>query len=194
MDFGHGKSARRLEGSPVHCLTLDALQDGAISAAHRKPVALSLLEAAPYAIAGGDVYVMRGSGSSERVRTAGLVPWSWRLDPAYPVVFPDLLIRVALDRDLISPEYFVTVWNSPLVRAQLKARTTSGQWKVSQADIAAVQIPVPSSAAQQRVVDKVASVRERTNRAANLHRANQALGSRLLAQAMNAVFGSQLRP
>ncbi len=134
------------------CLPLSAMKGSTIDCNFGKPIALSAERAQPYLVKHGDIFIMRGNGSKERVGVAGMVR-SWRPN----VLFPDLFIHVPLPVDRIDPEYFVIAWNSPVTRSTLEslAKTTSGIWKINQGHISECEIPLPPLAEQRRIVAKV---------------------------------------
>jgi type I restriction enzyme S subunit len=74
-----------------------------------------------------------------------------------PVAFPDTLIRVRPDEGQINPRFLSLIWNSRYVRRQIEAsaRTTAGIYKVNQATLAGVSIPVPPLADQDRIVGEL---------------------------------------
>ena len=76
------------------------------------------------------------------------------VETSHEVAFPDTMIRVRPDLDLVSQRYLVYIWESSAARAQLQraAKLTSGVWKVSQADLSGVMLPVPPLEEQARIV------------------------------------------
>ena len=56
------------------------------------------------------------------------------LDEPTPVAFPDTMIRVRLDPNVISADFFLWIWNSRTGRSQIEtaARTTAGIYKINQ--------------------------------------------------------------
>ncbi len=149
----NGLSVRPTEAKTrFRCLKLSALRDGLVDCSGGKPVSLTDVEAAPYLIRKGDVFIVRGNGSKDFVGRAGRVHAEEE-----SVIFPDLFIRVPLPTDQIMPEYFTLVWNSPTMRKRIKklARTTSGIWKINQGHVASLTLPLPPIAEQNRIVAKV---------------------------------------
>jgi len=137
----NGKSLKTTgQPSDVRCLTLSALRHGRINCAHTKPVSMTNVEAAPYLVHPEDVFVVRGNGTKELVGRAGIVA-----ENCAGLIFPDLFIRVPLDRDKVIGSFFVSVWNSRQMRDLIEdtAKTTSGIWKINQGHIESFSIPVP---------------------------------------------------
>ena len=101
-----------------------------------------------FAISPDDFLVSRGNGSLQLVGRGGLVHAG-----APRVAFPDTMIRVRVDKSKLNPRFLSLVWNGQPVRCQLEpqARTTAGIYKINQSMIGAVELPVPSLAAQHRL-------------------------------------------
>jgi type I restriction enzyme S subunit len=71
------------------------------------------------------------------------------------VAFADTMIRVRPNLERVSQRYLFYIWESRATRSSIEriAKRTSGVWKVSQDDIARVELPVPSVEEQARIVD-----------------------------------------
>jgi len=102
-----------------------------------------------FRVRAGDALVARGNGSLKLVGRAGIVD----REPAEAVHFPDTMIRVRINPSALSSSFFMQVWDSFFVRRQIEAtaRTTAGIYKISQADIGKVMIPVAPLAEQERI-------------------------------------------
>jgi type I restriction enzyme S subunit len=161
-DLANGKSVPTQEdGFPV--LRLTALRDGHIDLAERKPGAWTAADARRFLVKRGDFLIARGNGSLRLVGRGGLIT-----DEPDAVAFPDTLIRARPDLTRIHPQFMAYVWNAPGVRRQIEtaARTTAGIYKVNQKDLAAVRVPVPSLADQERVTAAVRESRDALSRLA----------------------------
>ncbi|MBI3608487.1 MAG: restriction endonuclease subunit S [Nitrospirae bacterium] len=146
----NGISVKSFEASyGMKCLTLSAMRNGCIDMKASKPVPLTPVQAEPFLVRKGDVFVMRGNGSKDLCGQAGLVS-----EAVENVVFPDLFIRIALLTDRVLPEFFVAAWNSAGTRQVIeeKAKTTSGIWKINQGHISSTAIPFPPLSEQHRIV------------------------------------------
>lgn len=139
------------EGFPVMRLT--ALKDGLIDILERKQGAWTAADAEPFLVEKGDILVSRGNGSKQLVGRGGLI--AGEVDP---VAYPDTMIRVPIDLEHLSPEWFVQVWNSPFMRAQIEkaAKTTAGIYKINQGDIRSFVVPLPSLQEQRQIASVVA--------------------------------------
>lgn len=135
--------------SHIRCLRLSALRNGKIDCSDSKTVPLTEDEASSYLIQENDVFIVRGNGSKDLVGRAGLV------EKAIPgTIFPDLFIRIPLNRNLILPEFFVSWWNSKTMRDAIEeaAKTTSGIWKINQSHISSFVVPILPLDEQNRII------------------------------------------
>ncbi len=137
-------------GFPV--LRLSALKHGQIDLTQRKVGAWTEDEANQYKVRKGDFLVARGNGSIALVGRGGLV----EADPD-GIAYPDTLIRVRVNPDVMLPKYLRAVWNSEPVRRQVEstARTTAGIYKINQQDMQRYVLPLPPLAEQHRIVAEV---------------------------------------
>lgn len=157
-NFRNGKSPKvATANDAVRCLRLSSLQAGLIDVSDSKPVEISLAEARAFFIHAGDVFVMRGNGSKDLVGRAG-----YAKQTAPTTIFPDLLIKVPLKREVLLPEFFVAYWNSPKMRQRIEdvAKTGAGIWKINQAHLASLPVPVPPIRDQEKVVRRIAEFSE----------------------------------
>lgn len=149
--LGNGKSVPTAdEGFPV--LRLTAMRDGLIDLNERKTGQWAAEDAISFRVSEGDVFVARGNGSLKLVGRAARVA-----DAPDPVAYPDTMIRMRLDPNLVRADYATAVWNSRIVRRQIeaRARTTAGIYKVNQADLRGIMLPVPSLAEQLILMERV---------------------------------------
>ncbi len=186
--LSNGRSVRSMIGGfPV--LRLTALTADGIDLSQRKDGAWTAQEALPFLIERGDFLISRGNGTLKLVGRGGLV-----LQQPDPVAYPDTLIRVRVDEDLIHPEYLALMWNSPIVRTQLEsmARTTAGIYKINQQHLRRVRLPIPTLDNQRRVSDDLLALRDSsTNLRAGLQDC-EARASSLRRSLMDAAFSGRL--
>jgi type I restriction enzyme S subunit len=134
-------------GFPV--LRLTAIKPAGVDIAEHKGGDWTEDQARPFLVAEGDFLVSRGNGSLGLVGRGALVPY---LTTA--VAFPDTMIRVRVDPNLISSAYLSRIWNSPIVRNQIveSVRTTSGIYKLNQHTLKEICLPIPPLEEQSRLV------------------------------------------
>ena len=146
----NGKSVKDGIGSKV--LRLSALKSGIIDIRESKLGDWSGINVAPYLVRSGDFLVSRGNGSKDLVGRGGVVG-SIREE----IAFPDTMIRIRPDPSIMQLQYFAIAWHSRSVRAQIEsiAKTTAGIWKISQADLGEIRLPVPTPEEQTEIVRRV---------------------------------------
>ncbi|MFI1923223.1 restriction endonuclease subunit S [Streptomyces sp. NPDC020377] len=169
----NGRSVKTMEGGfPV--LRLTAIKEGKIDLRESKEGQWSADQAAPFLVHEGDFLLSRGNGSKHLVGRGGVVRSS-----AVSVAFPDTMIRVRPNPDLISVSYLRLLWDSPVVRRQIEARvrTTAGIYKINQAILEVISLPLPPLAEQYRIVQvleeqlsRLANARKLVGRASKLAR------------------------
>ncbi len=144
--LANGRSVPDGVGYPV--LRLTALHGPVVDVSQRKLGAWDADAGRRFRIKAGDLLIFRGNGSKDLIARACMV------ETSDEVAFPDTMIRVRPDLDLVSQRYFFYIWESPAARAQLQraAKLTSGVWKVSQADLSGIVLPVPPLEEQARIV------------------------------------------
>lgn len=139
----------------ARCLSLSAVRKGSLDVAASKNVQVTEREAASNWVKPGAFYVVRGNGNISLVGRGGMAP-----DPLpQPVLYPDLLIEVQVEPSRILPSYLRWVWDSPQTRLDIenRARTAAGIYKINQANLVKVILPVPSLTEQECIVSKLTS-------------------------------------
>ncbi len=142
---GISKPAR--PGADKECLTLSAIRGGFLELSAKKTVGVTDKEANGAWVRAEAFYVVRGNGRLSLVGRGALAP---RVMPA-PVLYPDLLIQVIPDTQAITLGYLRHVWGSEEVRADVerRARTSAGIFKINQANLAEVRVPLPDREEQE---------------------------------------------
>lgn len=140
---GTGTRILRLTAIRRHVVDFSQTRFGSVSANDREKLVLRA----------GDVLVSRGNGSRNLVGRAALVTEQLPRD----VILPDTMIRIRLAPQSFDPRYFVHVWNSPFVRAQIEraAKTTAGIYKISQQDIKKFVLSCPPVHVQHAIVEEI---------------------------------------
>jgi type I restriction enzyme S subunit len=88
-----------------------------------------------------DVLVVRGNGNKLLTGKCGLVDMVPK-----GCFYPDLLIRLQFDRDVMRPQFAALQWNAPATHKRLisRAKSTNGIWKINGSDIRQHTLKVPS--------------------------------------------------
>lgn len=143
-------------------LRLSALRSGVVDLNDVRYLPIDADKAERFLIRKGDILVSRGSGSKSLVGLAAIVP-----EVSEATIFPDTAFRIRLNQDLVKPEWFVSIWNSSIIRLGLEeqSRTTAGIWKISTQIISSVTIDIPSVEEQLAVISKLDSINSRISRA-----------------------------
>jgi type I restriction enzyme S subunit len=114
-----------------------------------KSVEVSVEEAEPFVLRDGDVFIVRYNGDINRVAKAAI--FKGRTD----AIFPDKLMRLRPQSELMIPDFLVYALSCRRVREQIEeiGKTTAGQIGVSGADAKAFVVPVPPVSEQHRIVE-----------------------------------------
>jgi type I restriction enzyme, S subunit len=186
----NGKSLRPDEQkSSIRCLRLSALRNGQIDCHDSKTVPMTVEEAEPYLVKHEDVFIVRGNGSKDLIGQAGIIKKA-----ITNIIFPDLFIRVPIDRNQLLPNFFVAWWNSPQMREKIMevAKTTSGIWKINQGHIAAFFVPVPPLAEQRRIVAYLDELQSKVDRMKRLRQESLKELDALLPAILDKAFKGEL--
>jgi len=149
----NGMFASRPTDEPpgTRILRISAVRDGRVNNADSKFVAnLMSDQIEKFSVRPGDLLVTRYNGSRSLVGISGIVP-----PHEDPIVYPDKLIRIVVDRSLADPRFVNYQFQSSHVRAYLepRIRTTAGQSGINGADLRSVPLALPPCEEQRRIVD-----------------------------------------
>lgn len=163
-DLANGRSVPTANAG-AKVLRLTAVREGRIDLSQWKHGAWSEEDARPYAVAQGDLLIVRGNGSLALVGRAGLVG-----EVAEQIAYPDTLIRLRTLDAVVRSQWVAAVWESSRSRAHLegRARTSAGIYKISQPDIVSMVIPVPPLPEQDAILAELGQQRERINALASV--------------------------
>jgi len=145
----NGKSPRARTTPPgIPTFSIAAVRDGRVDVlGNLKYIDEAGADLSNYEIAAGDLLIVRGNGNPELVGRCGLVQ-----DHPRGCIYPDILMR-ATPNDRIDRLFLLTAWNAELVHDQIleKAKTTNGTYKINQADVSSVLLPLPPVDEQRRI-------------------------------------------
>jgi type I restriction enzyme, S subunit len=184
----HGRSVPTADtGFPV--LRLTAIRNGRIDLAARKTGAWTRADAEQYLVVKGDFLVARGNGSLSLVGRGGLV-----VDDPDPIAYPDTAIRVRPRADRMDAQFLACVWNSREIRQQIerRARTTAGIYKINQADMRSLTVPVPDIDKQKQFALEAEAFEMAANRLAAAARTFESRSSVLRQSLLEAAFSGRL--
>jgi len=139
-------------------LSISAVRDGRIiTEGNLKYAEVTDEQATAFELKKDDVLVVRGNGNKLLTGKGGLVD-------AVPkgCFYPDLLIRLQFDGDVIRPQFAVLQWNAPSSHKRLisRAKSTNGVWKINGSDIRLHTLKVPSIEMQDELLDEIRSIRQ----------------------------------
>lgn len=119
-------------------------------------------EAAHYELRNGDLLFIRFNGNPQLTAACGMVR-----STAFRCVYPDKLIRVRLNADLVMPEFIELAFLLPEIREQLQGfiKTAAGQHGISGKDLREIVVSLPPLPEQRRIVARIEALFARTRRA-----------------------------
>ena len=144
------RPAEKPPGDPI--LRISAVRPMRLDATDRRYAPTAPPNAERARLAAGDVLFTRYSGTREFVGASAVVGVD-----AVGVLHPDKLIRVRVDRSVVSPEYLVAAASSPHSRGWIEGviKTTAGQTGLAGGDLRRLPLPLPPLAEQERIVEAI---------------------------------------
>jgi len=139
-------------------LSISAVRDGKIIAeGNTKYAEVTDGQAAAFALRRDDILVVRGNGNKLLVGKCGIVG-------TIPngCFYPDLLIRLQFDADVIRPQFASLQWNTPTTHNRLISRaiSTNGIWKINGKDILQHMLKAPPVEVQDELLEEIRSIRQ----------------------------------
>jgi type I restriction enzyme M protein len=153
-----GKPKNGYSGKPVDyptatkVLSLSATTAGCLNPARFKYLDEEISETSPVRCRKGDILLQRGN-TAELVGTAALFDID---DEDY--IYPDLMIRVRADENVVLSMFLVAALQSPDARAFVKnnASGSAGSMpKINQDTVESIPIPLPPLQIQRQIVDQI---------------------------------------
>jgi len=139
-------------------LTLTAVRGIDLGISFQKPIALPDDVAAQFGIEANDVFVSRAN----TIELVGLAAVAMEA-PTGRVIYPDLLIKLKANPELILPRYLAYALRSASARKQIKARALGSSQtmvKISGERLREVTLPVPSLDKQVEIVARLDAAHE----------------------------------
>ncbi|MEU8279431.1 hypothetical protein ACFYOK_25600 [Microbispora bryophytorum] len=136
-------------------IKLSAITSGIFIPSESKKLPIDLAPRPKLEIRRGDVLMSRANGVRSLVGVSCVVR-----DVRQRLLLPDLVFRLEPYEEQVDSEFLGMALSSVSARSQIDrvTRGTSGQFKVSQADVRCLMIPVPSLVEQRRIVAAVAAL------------------------------------
>ena len=181
----NGLSPSRSGAHVEDVLTLSAVTGAAFKPSAVKQGTFSHRPGTDQRVAGDSFLICRGNGNRNLVGTAKFADGE-----GVGTVFPDTIIGVNLEQCGVQGRYLETLWSTPAFRQRILriAKTTSGIYKVNQAGLATLPIPIPPPALQH----SFAAVEKRNrNRSHSANEARQKLHA-LFAVLLHRAFSGDL--
>lgn len=186
----NGHSARAsADGRGVRTLTLTAVTRGDFSEANTKLTSADPGRVQDLWLTAGDILVQRAN-TPELVGTTALynghAEWA---------IFPDLLIRVRVDRARALPEYVAMAMQTERSHRTLRnrAKGLAGTMpKIDQAAIAELEIPIPDLAVQHEIVQRGEQSRAESQRLSEALQASLTRSAHLRRALLAAAFSGKL--
>jgi len=151
----NGKSARANdEQRGVPTLSISAIRGGRVlGGSSVKYMDVNADEVANFVIEDDDFLIVRGNGNKQLTGRGGVA--SGGLPEG--CVYPDLLIRLRFDPDLILTAFAAEQWNSAFAHGELiqRAKSTNGIWKINGKDIKSHHLTVPPLDAQRSLLERL---------------------------------------
>lgn len=139
-------------------LSISAVRDGRIvTKGNVKYAEVTDEQAAAFALKKDDVLVVRGNGNKLLTGKGGLVDTVPK-----GCFYPDLLIRLQFDVDVMRPQFAALQWNAPSTHKRLisRAKSTNGIWKINGSDIRQHTLKAPSIEMQDALLEEIRSLRQ----------------------------------
>jgi len=188
----NGLSVRGSDEPPgVRSLRLSALRGGAVNLEDVRFLPISDDHARRFLLRDGDILVSRGNGTKTLVGISALVG-----HVRETTIFPDTAFRVRVAQDRVDPQWLSHIWSAPQSRTQIEAvaKTTAGIWKVSQADLAGVELPFFELSEQIEMVGRLGHALAEIDRMAAEAVAARRLLDRLDQAVLSKAFRGELVP
>ncbi|MEM9541860.1 MAG: restriction endonuclease subunit S [Cyanobacteria bacterium P01_E01_bin.42] len=146
----NGKSpSKKQDFCEAQVLTLSAVRKGRINLNERKLATFDIADVSKYYIKQNDAFIVRGNGNINLVGRMGFYD-----DKDTNIVYPDTLIRVRFNNEIVLNEFMQYLWDTYHIRHQIEmnAKTTSGTYKINQNDIKNIEFLCPPIQTQQQLL------------------------------------------
>jgi type I restriction enzyme, S subunit len=141
--------------TPLKTVSISSIREGSFSPVGcSKNASVPLEKVKPFLIRANDVFVVRGNGNRFLTGQAGLAAHDY-----HDTFYPDLLIRLRFDPEVLAPQLATAIWNSPRTHVRLiaRAKSTNGIWKINGQDLRSHTLPIPPKPLQVECLDVLES-------------------------------------
>lgn len=139
-------------------LSIGAVRGGQITAkGNTKYAEITKEQAGKFALKKDDVLIVRGNGNKQLTGKCGIVGTVPK-----GCFYPDLLIRLQFDEEIIRPKFASLQWNAPRTHQRLvsRAKSTNGIWKINGKDISQHTLKVPSIEEQDTLLEEIKTIQQ----------------------------------
>lgn len=146
----------------LEVLKISAVTKGILDLGQRKYIADEPAYRRNFDLQAGDVLMCRTNG------TLGMVGMSALIEEDLPdTIYPDKVIRLRVNPEVILPAFLWRALQLPYVRAQIEAaaRTAVGNYAIGGADIWALKVPLPPLEIQQQLISEDEQLRTAAHKA-----------------------------
>ncbi|UJX40900.1 helix-turn-helix domain-containing protein [Desulfovibrio sp. JY] len=139
----------------------------------------------------GDFFIARGNGSVDLV---GRGATAQNVNGFF--IYPDIMIRLRFLSAANSSQFVQNIWESMFVRKQIKlmAKTTAGIYKISQAQVMSIVIPIPPLDEQKVIAQRIVMSNELSVRSANEFSSILRINDSLRQSILKSAFTGKLVP
>jgi type I restriction enzyme S subunit len=161
-------------------LTLTAVRNGRLNLEEKKYSTFDVADVSKYYIKNGDAFVVRGNGNINLMGRIALYDGD-----DVEIVYPDTLIRLRFNNELVLSEFMKCLWDTQIIRNQIvaKSNTTNGTNKINQGDVKSITFPCPPIDIQHQFLVKAQPYFSCVERENNAKNDSHALFSSLLSRA-----------
>jgi type I restriction enzyme S subunit len=146
--------------------------------------------AKPFYMQNNEVFVVRYNGDINRLAKAAI----FKAKDDEKVIYPDKLIRLRANEEIILPDYLVYALGSRKVRSQVEelGKTTAGNLGISGTNIKSFMLPVPPLDEQRRIVAYLDRLQAKVNALRELQSASGEELSALMPSILDKAFKGEL--
>jgi type I restriction enzyme S subunit len=186
-DISYGTAKKcHADGNGVPVLRIPNISAGTINLSDLKYAELEEKELAKLRLHDGDILIVRSNGSVDLVGKPALVE-----DAAVGLAYAGYLIRLRPKKETALPRFLRVMLQAPQVRKiiETNARSTSGVHNINGKELAALEVPQPTTREQVEIVRRVETAFAWLDRVAEEY----AEASRLLPRFEQAIFAKAFR-